>query len=85
VSGPMNMPYDEEIFRKHFLNLLSVIMCACMEDRLAGDPPKCESVCFFGPASRGSPVSSCERQKVEPSKKSDARGAVDEPGIAVKR
>ena len=86
MSDPMNMPwkYDEEIFIKHFLNLLSVIMCACMEDRLAGAPPVCESAYFFGPASRGTSVSSCERQKVEPNKKSDARGAMDEPVIADK-
>ena len=83
MSDPMNMPwkYEEEIFVKHFLNLLSVIMCAFMEDRLAG-APVCESVYFFGPASRGTSVSSCERQKVEPNKKSDARGAVDEPMTA---
>jgi hypothetical protein len=75
----MHMPwkYGEEIFLKHFLNLLSVIMCA-------GDPLVYESVCFSGPTSQGTSVSSCGRQMMKPNTKSDARGAMDEPVIAVK-
>jgi hypothetical protein len=92
--------YDEQYHRRdHFLNLLSVITCAFIEDGSATrNPPQHhadpsgkntrptyrESLLSSMPASRGASVSSCERQKLEPKAKFDPRGTVDEPSVAVK-